>query len=108
MSADEKLIDAANTYKERNKIYGNNYLNFGPTMVGMFPDGLELKTPDDFIRFHLLMLDVVKTTRYCNNFADGGHADSIHDKVVYCAMLEHHDEVVREKKEKKQIEDMVR
>lgn len=87
-SAHDILFESAETFKARNAVYGNNYLNFGPTMVGLFPDGVTLKTEEDFIRFHLLVLDVVKTTRYCQNFDTGGHHDSIHDKVVYCAMLE--------------------
>lgn len=110
-SADKILEQAAETYKERNAIYGDNFLNFGPAMVGLFPEGITLKTSEDFIRFHLLMLDMVKTTRYCNNFDKGGHQDSIHDKVVYCAMLEACDdnfeipEAPKAKKFAKRLED---
>jgi hypothetical protein len=34
------------------------------------------------------MLIIVKLTRYVINWNQGGHQDSIHDAMVYCAMLE--------------------
>jgi hypothetical protein len=57
-------------------------------MLAMFPDGIELKTYEDWMRMQFVMLDVVKSTRYAQNFKNGGHADSVHDKIVYAAMLE--------------------
>lgn len=85
--ADEILAQAANTYKERNKLYGSNYLNVGEAMKAFFPNGVELKTSNDHVRFHLFCWIVGKLTRYANQW-DEGHQDSIHDIVVYAAMLE--------------------
>lgn len=85
-TADEILAEMAKTYKDRNAVYGSNYLNVGPVMDGLFPNGVRLSTPEEFIRWHLFELIVVKMTR----FAVSGltHLDSIHDIAVYAAMLE--------------------
>jgi hypothetical protein len=96
-TADEFLSEGAATFKARNKIYGNNYLNVGRAMTGFFPNGVTLVTEDDFNRFHLFMLAIVKMTRYTNNWNVGGHADSIHDATVYCAMVESVDANIKEK-----------
>jgi hypothetical protein len=82
----EALRAAAKTFEERNRVYGNNYLNVGNVMKGLFPDGMVLKTADDFASWHLLELAVVKLTRFANSKLT--HLDSIHDATVYCAMLE--------------------
>lgn len=81
------LRDHAAIYDERNAIYGASYLNIGPIFAVMFPNGLLLKDADDFNRFHLLMLEQVKVTRYSAQFENGGHADSADDGSVYWAML---------------------
>jgi hypothetical protein len=57
-------------------------------MCALFPNGIELKTYEDWMRMQFVMLDVVKSTRYAQNFKHGGHQDSAHDKIVYAAMLE--------------------
>jgi hypothetical protein len=82
------LRESADTYEERNKVYGDNFLKVGAIMSALFPDGLTVKTPDDWNRLHILVLGVVKQTRYVQNWASGGHRDSIHDNTVYSAMLE--------------------
>jgi hypothetical protein len=87
-TADEFLSEAAATFKDRNAIYGNNYLNVGKAMEGLFPAGLTIKSADDWNRLHIFLLGVIKQTRYANNWSAGGHADSAHDNTVYSAMLE--------------------
>lgn len=87
-TAADFLEDCAKTFRERNAVYGNNYLNVGNALAAMFPDGITLKTPEDHNRFHIFVLMVVKMTRYANNWNIGGHADSMHDNTVYSAMLE--------------------
>lgn len=89
----ELLAKMAKTFEERHRVYGDNYLKLGQVMSGLFPDGIELLDEADFVRFHLIVLKVVKLTRYCNNFLEGGHQDSIHDDAVYSAMLESVDQV---------------
>lgn len=85
--AHEILREAADLFQERNAVYGNNYERVGEIMVGLFPNGLTLKTAHDHNRFHILMLMVVKLSRYTVNW-EKGHQDSIRDNTVYSAMLE--------------------
>lgn len=96
-TADEFLAEAAETFKARNKIYDNNYKNVGRVLAGMFPEGLVVKTADDWNRLHIFLLGVVKQTRYANNWNAGGHADSAHDNTVYSAMLESIDEEIAQR-----------
>ena len=84
----EILIDAAQTYEERNKVYGDTYKNFGGAMAAAFPNGLVVKTADDWNRIGLLVQIMGKITRYAAQFENGGHIDSAHDACVYSAMLE--------------------
>lgn len=76
----------AATFKERNAIYGDNYKVVGRLMAVLFPEGVELKTELDHVRWHLFELQIVKMTRLAN--AGLAHIDSIHDIAVYGAMLE--------------------
>lgn len=85
--ADNLLIKAAALFKERNAVYGDNYKMVGAVMAALFPNGLEVKTVDDWNRLHILLLGVVKDTRYTVNWATG-HPDSIGDRTVYSAMLD--------------------
>lgn len=87
MNVPEMLHKAAETYKERNKSYGDNYKTFGHIMICLFPDGLNLETVDDHNRFGIFVQVVSKLTRYAANFSKGGHEDSLHDSIVYNAML---------------------
>ena len=80
------LAEMAETFRERNKVYGDNYKRVGATMVAMFPQGVHLKTEEDFNRWHLFELMVVKLTRFANTGLM--HQDSIHDAAVYAAMVE--------------------
>jgi hypothetical protein len=83
----ENMKRALRTFEERNKVYGDNYLTFGPIMEKLFPNGLTLKTAEDFNRFGILFPLLTKITRYLNNPMKG-HIDSIHDIGVYAFMLE--------------------
>jgi hypothetical protein len=86
MNAAEILESMADTFRERNKVYGDNYKLVGDVMKALFPQGVVLKTAEDFNRWHLFELQIVKLTR----FAVSGlvHKDSIHDEAVYAAMVE--------------------
>jgi hypothetical protein len=86
------LEEAIATYTQRRAVYGNNGPKLGHAMAAMFPDGITLHTPKDFERFYLYMMQVVKLSRYCNNFSDGGHKDSATDNIVYAALLQAADE----------------
>lgn len=80
------LEAAAATFRSRNAGYKDGYKTFGDMMVAMFPDGVRLRTPEDFTRWHLFELLMVKVRR----FASSGltHEDSMHDAAVYAAMIE--------------------
>ena len=90
--ADELMIKGAETFRERNLAYGDSYKQFGPMMVCLFPKGVTLKTCEDFNRFGVLSMIGSKLMRYCNNFPQGGHQDSVHDLGVYSFMLEELDQ----------------
>lgn len=95
--ADEFLAEAAATFKERNAVYGDNWKQVGDALHALFPKGIGLVCAEDWNRMHILMLAIVKLTRYANNWNEGGHADSIHDAMVYCGMLESIDAGINEK-----------
>ena len=95
MTPDKILDQMAATFRERNSIYGNNYINFGHIMLGLFPNGLTIKTPQEWIRLGLFVQIMSKNTRYAENFVKG-HLDSIHDLGVYAAILESFDRACQE------------
>ena len=80
------LMAAAETFRSRNAAYGNNYRNIGPALFQMFPDGVTLRTMEDFQQFHYAVMLVLKLTRWASSGMT--HVDSIHDAVVYAAMAE--------------------
>lgn len=92
--AHDFLSEGAATYAERNKVYGDNYLRVGAAMAALFPSGITLRTAEDHNRFHIFMLKIVKLSRYCVNWEKGGHADSLHDDMVYGAMLQEIDAAI--------------
>jgi hypothetical protein len=86
------LEDAAATFRERNAVYGDNYLRFGHIFRSLFPGGIvpEVTRDADMDRMQLLIQIVNKVTRYAESMSrgDAGHLDSVHDLIVYAAMLE--------------------
>jgi len=95
MSVDKILNEAAKLYVERNAVYGDNYVRVGKALKALFPHGVELHSVEDHTRFQIFNLIIVKLSRYAVNWYEG-HQDSIHDALVYSAILEAIDE---EKKE---------
>lgn len=84
-TAADVLSAMADTFRERNKVYGSNYLMVSKLVKVMFPDGV----PPGLVEtdhWHLFELKLVKLSR----FAISGltHIDSIHDDAVYAAMIE--------------------
>lgn len=88
MLPDQILINAAETFKERGKIYGDNYKRIGDVMMALIPEGKHFEPidADDWHRFHLFFMIVVKLTRLAET--DITYKDSVHDIIVYAAMLE--------------------
>jgi hypothetical protein len=97
-----ELIAKAELYRERNKIYGDNYKRFGKVMALLFPKGLNLSSADDHNRFGIFVQIVAKVTRYAENFERGGHDDSLDDNSVYSMMLKELDNEVRSRLRPKQ------
>lgn len=82
------LSAAAHTFRERNAVYRDNLDLVGDTLEALFPEGLSVKTSQEWSRLHLLVLIVVKLTRYARCYEKGGHQDSLRDMAVYSAILE--------------------
>lgn len=85
---DQSLDDAANTFRERNKLYGSAYQRHGEVMTALFPNGLAIHTKDDWNRLGVFNMMVSKMVRYAHNMESGGHQDSALDLIAYSAMLE--------------------
>lgn len=99
MDAAAILKEAAAIFEDRNAAYGENWRKVGPLMAQLFGK-ITLETAEDYNRFHILMLAVVKLTRYVQNWDKGGHEDSANDSAVYWAMLQSIDgEIARAPKE---------
>lgn len=84
-TAADVLAGMAQTFRERNAVYGSNYLMVGPMMTILFPSGVppELVTHHSF---HLFELMLVKLSRFA--ISNLTHQDSVHDLAVYAAMIE--------------------
>jgi hypothetical protein len=85
-NASDILGEAADTFRERNAIYGDNAFKVGEVMAVLFPNGVNPQTKEDHHMYHLFELLVVKLTRFSNSGLK--HQDSIHDLMVYAAMCE--------------------
>lgn len=83
--APEILRGASATYEERNKQYGDNFRNVAPVMQVLFPRGIPAELLHSS-KWHLFELKIVKLTRFANSGLT--HLDSIHDDMVYSAMIE--------------------
>lgn len=75
----------ADTFEERNKVYGSNYKMVAKLVGVLFPEGVppELLLRDEW---HLFELKLVKLSRFAIGRLE--HIDSIHDDGVYSAMIE--------------------
>lgn len=82
------MRDALATHIDRQRTYNSGHRRQGAALAALFPDGLTLKTPEDFAHFMLFDMVMVKVTRYADHFETGGHQDSARDLQVYAAMLE--------------------
>lgn len=91
-SVPQALADLGKLFEERNALYKDNYKNFGKTLMGLFPNGITLKTAEEFNRFALFLQIVHKQSRYAQNVTSGGHADSLDDISVYAQMLREYDD----------------
>lgn len=82
-----RLGEAIATRRERSAVYGDGAYIFGDAAAALFPDGLTVKTPHEWVRLSIVVQLISKLARYTCNFEEGGHEDSAHDGIVYNAML---------------------
>jgi hypothetical protein len=81
------LETAAKTNKERGGKYKDSMFRSSEALVALFPDGLTLRTAEDWTRAQTLMQIVGKLGRYCSNWEELGHEDSALDNINYNAIL---------------------
>lgn len=82
-----RLGQALATYRERNARYQDSFSRWGPVFAALFPDGVTIRTADDWNRVTTLGHVVDKLVRYTTHFG-APHEDSIHDLGVYAFILE--------------------
>lgn len=96
--AAEVLDEMASLFRERNANYKDNAVVVARVMQALFPNGVDLRTPNDYHVWHLFELMVVKLTRFTNSGLR--HEDSIKDLAVYAAMvtplINEHDITIKE------------
>jgi len=85
-TAADTLYEAAKVNEAKNMEYGRGWERHGEVMAALFPSGLTLVDHEDFGRFAMFDLLIVKMVRYSANFREG-HDDSLIDIAVYAAML---------------------
>ncbi len=92
LKVEDILIEAAALFVSRNEQYGDAYTRHGEIAAKLFPEGVSLKTPEEFYQWHIYELMLIKMNRIANAMAMGQfHEDSYNDIMVYAAMaLEQH------------------
>lgn len=79
--------ECADILKERLSVYGESYKKNGLMLSAMFPEGITLKTAEDFSRFSAMNWIIGKLNRYSQQFENGGHYDSAIDIANYSVIL---------------------
>lgn len=93
----EMLRESADTYEQRNKLYGNSYKEHGKIMMALFPNGVTLESEDDHNRWGVFNMMVSKLKRYAEQMDKQGHDDSLLDLSTYTSMLRELDEEIRQR-----------
>jgi hypothetical protein len=86
LKAHKTLLKAARTFRQKNRQYSNNWEMVGKVFVALYPNGITLRTEEDFVLFHWMSWKVGKLTRFVQTRHT--HLDSIHDDGVYTFMIE--------------------
>jgi len=85
-TVEEILAKATETYSDRTLKYKNTWRPVADITKILYPNGITLKTSDDYAKFHILQWVIGKLVRYVQGNDD---PDSIHDCGVYSFILEH-------------------
>lgn len=87
---------------ERGAAYGDDgHIKHAAAMAGLFPEGVTVKTVEEWTRLLLFIYVTMKVSRYANNFATGGHEDSSLDGANYFTILHSFDQLMKERADKK-------
>lgn len=88
--APDVLERGAETFRQRNGLYNDNYHNAGKLLLALFPNCRipEILSDKEAAQLSLIVSCACKLQRYAYNLKRGGHPDSAHDLMVYAAMLE--------------------
>jgi len=106
LRADLVLEEMAETFRQRNIKYKDNWEQVGHMFVTLFPEGITLKTYDDFVKFHFLGWVMGKFSRWVNSGLDGSD-DSLHDAGVYIAMIQAFSHMVEKDEHKNEDQRLV-
>ena len=94
-SVPDRLARLGEIYRERGKVYGDDYKQAGAMYAAMFPRGLTLKTAAEFNRMSLFIHLAAKVARYAQGGMQRGHEDSLNDIAVYAQMMQEIDDETR-------------
>ncbi len=84
----QELISKATLFEERNKVYKDTYKRIGEILAILLRDQpIDIQDATGLNRIACLVQVVGKITRYCQQFSNGGHMDSLDDLSVYAMML---------------------
>lgn len=89
------LRDGADLYDRKNADYGDSWRKQGRILAAMFPNGITLKTEEDFTKFFVVTRMIDKLNRATNiEFITKGQQvkdetvkDTYQDLAVYAAMI---------------------
>ena len=87
MKAQDILRQGADTYEQRNKVYGDNYKKYGDWAQRLLKGVPAPANAHDMNRYSLMINILNKLSRYVENWEQGGHHDSLLDMAVYTTML---------------------
>ncbi len=91
----DKLLDEAKLVNaERHETYGDSLGMIGGVAAKLFPNGIELVTPEDFKRYYLIDMIISKLARYLTDFRQPHH-DSMLDIGNFAFMLCQLDEEIK-------------
>lgn len=96
LSPAERLSQAAELSRERNKTYGNSFASFGPILMH-YLGTMTIGDETTWGRLAVFILMLGKMDRYSRNFTQGGHPDSLNDLSVYAQMQAYVDDLAAEK-----------
>lgn len=84
---EDEIENALCAMRKRDADYDRAYLKAGEILQAFFPNGIALKSSEDFLRYQIFSFCVAKMNRYSQNMKNGGHKDSSVDLINYAAIL---------------------